>query len=97
LYIFENKSYYFNYLIKYLTFFFLFLAKRQLSETRTDAVDEAILNLLEKRTSTEMNSDDLFYLSISRDSHLNVTAKLRLKTSVLQALSQVMAEKQNNI
>ncbi|XP_077270956.1 uncharacterized protein LOC143902126 [Temnothorax americanus] len=71
--------------------------KRQLTETRTDAVDQAILNFVEKRTSTDtMNSDDLFYLSISRDSqHLNVNAKLRLKTLVLQALSQVVAEEQN--
>jgi len=53
-----------------LTFIsFFFLAKRQLSETRTDAVDEAILKLVENRTSINtMNSDDLFYLSISRDS-----------------------------
>lgn len=80
----------------YLSFSF-FLVKRQLSETRTDAVDEAILNLVEKRTSTDtMNSDDLFYLSISRDSqHLNVNAKLRLKTLVLQALSQIVAEEEN--
>ncbi|XP_025992261.2 uncharacterized protein LOC105202458 isoform X2 [Solenopsis invicta] len=72
--------------------------KRHLLETHTDAVDQAILNL-EKRTSTDtMNSDDLFYLSISRDSqHLNVNAKLRLKTLVLQALSQIVAEEQNKI
>ncbi|XP_071642130.1 uncharacterized protein [Temnothorax longispinosus] len=71
--------------------------KRQLTETRTDAVDQAILNFVEKRTSTDtINSDDLFYLSISRDlQHLNVNAKLRLKTLVLQALSQVVAEEQN--
>jgi len=74
-----------------------FLAKRQLSETRTDAVDEAILKLVENRTSANtMNSDDLFYLSISRDSqNLNANAKLRLKTLVLQMLSQVMAEELN--
>jgi len=74
-----------------------FLAKRQLSETRTDAVDEAILKLVENRTSANtMNSDDLFYLSISRVSqNLNANAKLRLKTLVLQMLSQVMAEEQN--
>jgi len=68
-----------------------------LSETRTDAVNEAILKLVENRTSINtMNSDDLFYLSISLDSqHLNANAKLRLKTLVLQMLSQVMAEKQN--
>ncbi|XP_039302965.1 putative protein TPRXL isoform X2 [Solenopsis invicta] len=74
-------------------------AKKQLPETRTDAVDQAILNLVEKRNSTDtMNSDDLFYLSISRDSQqLNVNAKLRLKALVLQALSQVVTEEQNKI
>lgn len=68
-----------------------------MSETSTDAIDEAILKVLEKQTSTDiMNSDDLFYLSISRESqNLNVNAKLRLKTLVLQALSQVVAEEQN--
>ncbi|KYN27497.1 hypothetical protein ALC57_03117 [Trachymyrmex cornetzi] len=73
--------------------------KRQLSDTHINAVDEAILNLVQKRSSIDtMNSDDLFYLSISRDSqHLNVNAKLRLKTLVLQALSQVVAEEQNKI
>ncbi|KYN07070.1 hypothetical protein ALC62_01972, partial [Cyphomyrmex costatus] len=71
--------------------------KRQLSDTSIDAVDQTILNLIEKRSSIDtINSDDLFYLSISRDSqHLNVNAKLRLKTLVLQALSQVVAEEQN--
>ncbi|XP_039311703.1 uncharacterized protein LOC105206879 isoform X1 [Solenopsis invicta] len=74
-------------------------AKKQLPETRTDAVDQAILNLVEKRNSTDtMNSDDLFYLSISRDSQqLNVNAKLRLKALVLQALSQIVTEEQNKI
>ncbi|XP_025163181.1 uncharacterized protein LOC105184943 isoform X2 [Harpegnathos saltator] len=74
-----------------------FQAKRQLSETGIDAVDEAILNLVGKQNSADtMNSDDLFYLSISRDSQqLNVNAKLRLKTLVLQVLSQVITEEQN--
>ncbi|KYN22690.1 PREDICTED: uncharacterized protein LOC108758941 [Trachymyrmex cornetzi] len=73
--------------------------KRQLSDTHINAVDEAILNLVQKRSSIDtMNSDDLFYLSISLDSqHLNVNAKLRLKTLVLQALSQVVTEEQNKI
>lgn len=92
-----DKNIYNNYI--FIIFIFFFLAKKQLPETRTDAVDQAILNLVEKRNSTDtMNSDDLFYLSISRDSQqLNVNAKLRLKALVLQALSQVVTEEQNKI
>ncbi|KAL6421059.1 hypothetical protein ACFW04_013583 [Cataglyphis niger] len=45
----------------------------------------------QKRTSIDfdtINSDNLFYLFIARDSqHLNVNAKLRLKTFVLQPFS----------
>ncbi|XP_025153598.1 uncharacterized protein LOC112588440 isoform X1 [Harpegnathos saltator] len=53
--------------------------KRQLSETGIDAVDEAILNLVGKQNSADtMNSDDLFYLSISRDSQ-QLKRKITLK------------------
>ncbi|XP_011134906.1 uncharacterized protein LOC112588440 isoform X2 [Harpegnathos saltator] len=56
-----------------------FQAKRQLSETGIDAVDEAILNLVGKQNSADtMNSDDLFYLSISRDSQ-QLKRKITLK------------------
>jgi len=57
-------------------------------------VDEAILNLAQetKKNISDFSSDDLFYLSISRDSQqLNIKDKMRLKQTVLNTLAELLA------
>lgn len=60
-----------------------------------DPVDEAILNLTSEKTKRDslsnFTSDDLFYLSISRDTQqLNIRDKMRLKQTVLNTLSEIL-------
>ncbi|XP_012521460.2 uncharacterized protein LOC105827827 isoform X1 [Monomorium pharaonis] len=70
-------------------------AKKRKSES-LDPVDEAILNITSEKTKRDslsnFTSDDLFYLSISRDTQqLNIRDKMRLKQTVLNTLSEILS------